>query len=85
MTNCNYTEDILRGEVVGSREMKEDVRNNDRQRLLGQCVEKSPLIAVVAREVGWRNLWDICLRFGEKHSIGLQKLCRVMNHHGRGQ
>ena len=54
------TKNILRGEVVGSREMKEDVRNNDRQRLLGQCEEKSksPLIAEVARE---RNLWDIGL------------------------
>ena len=34
--------------------MKEDIRNN-RQRLLGQCEEKSPLIAEVVREVGWRN------------------------------
>ena len=81
----NYTEDILRGEVVGSREIKENIRDNDRQRLLCQCDEKSPLIAEVAREVGWRNLWDICLSFGEKHSIGLQKLCRIMSHHGRGQ
>ena len=81
----NYTEDILRGEVVGSSEIKENIRDNDRQRLLCQCDEKSPLIAEVAREVGWRNLWDICLSFGEKHSIGLQKLCRIMSHHGRGQ
>ena len=53
--------------------------------MLGQCDEKSPLIAEVAREFGWRNLWDICLSFGEKHSTGLQKLCRIMSHHGRGQ
>jgi len=68
----NYTENILRGDVAESREMKEDVRNNDRQRLLGQCEEKSPLIPEVAREVGWRNLWDTCFR---KHTTGLQKLC----------
>ena len=80
-----YAESILRGEGIGSREMKEEVRNNDRQRLLGQCEEKSPLIAEVAREVGWSNLWDACLSFGEKHTIGLQKLCRIMSHHGRGR
>ena len=26
-----------------------------------------------------------CLGFGEKHTIGLQKLCRIMSHHGRGR
>jgi len=81
----NYTENILRGDVAESREMKEDVRNNDRKRLLGQCEEKSPLIAEVAREVGWRNLWDTCLSFGWKHTTGLQKQCRIMSHYGRGQ
>ena len=79
-----YTESILRGGGIGSREMMEEVRNNNRQKLLGQCEEKSPLIAEVAREVGWSNLWDACLSFGEKHTIGLQKLCRIMSHHGRG-
>ena len=60
----NYTENILRGDIARSKEMKDDVRNNDRQRQLGQCEEKSPLIAEMAREVGWRNLWDACLSFG---------------------
>ena len=64
--------------------MKEDIRNN-RQGLLGQCEEKSPLIAEVLREVGWRNLWDACLSFGGKHTTGLQKLCRIMSHRGRDQ
>jgi len=65
----NYTENILRGNVSESREMREDVRNNDRQRLLGQCKEKSPLIVEVAREVGWRtctmaeaNILALCVR-----------------------
>ena len=49
----NYTENVLRGDVAGSREVKEDVRSNDRQRLLGQCEEKSLLFAEVVREAGW--------------------------------
>ena len=70
----NYTENILRGDIARSKEMKDDVRNNDRQRQLGQCEEKFPLIAEMVREGGWRNLWDACLSLGGKHMTGLQKL-----------
>jgi len=59
----NYTENILRGDIARSREMKD----NNKQRRLGQCEEKSPLIAEMAREGGWRNLWDA---LGGKHMTG---------------
>ena len=80
-----YTDRILRGEIVGSREMAEDIRRNDRHQLLGRCEVKSPLIAQVAVEVGWSRLWDACLSLGRQHTAGLQKLSRLMGHHGRGQ
>ena len=51
-----YTENILRGEVVEHREMKEKIRKNDRQKEFCQCVEKSPFIAEVAKDIGWNKL-----------------------------
>ena len=62
--------------------MKEKI---DRQKQFSQCVEKSHLIAEVAKDISWSKLWDTCLSFGEKYTTGLQKLSRVMSHHGRGQ
>ena len=60
-----YTENILRGETVELREMKEQVMKNDRQKLFSQCVEKSPLIAQVAKDIGWVELWNTCISFCE--------------------
>ena len=80
-----YTENIVRGEVVELREVKEKIRKNDRQKLFSQCVEKSPLIAEVAKDIGWSKLWDTCLSFRENYTTGLQKLSRVMSYHGRGR
>ena len=80
-----HTESILRGEAVETREMKEEIRKKDRQQSFSRCDEKSPLIAQVARKVGWGRLWDACLSLGEKYTTGLKKLSRLMSHHGRGQ
>ena len=79
-----YTENILRGEAVEHREMEGRIRKNDKQIQFSQCV-KSPLIDEVAKYIGWSELWDTCLGFGEKYTAGLQKLSRVLSHHGRGQ
>ena len=62
--------------------MKEKIRKNDRSSSCSQCVEKSFLIAEVAKDMGWSKLWDT---FGEKYTTGLQKLSQVISHHGRGQ
>ena len=48
-----YTDNILRGEVVEHRGIKEKIRKNDRQMQFSQCVKKSPLIAKVAKNIGW--------------------------------
>ena len=42
------------------------------------------MIAEVARQVGWAQLWDATLDIGGKAVRGLQMLSRVMSHHGRG-
>ena len=69
-----YTDNILRGEVVEHRGIKEKTRKNDRQMQFSQCVKKSPLIAKVAKNIGWSKLWDTGLSCGEKYTTGLQKL-----------
>ena len=51
--------------------MKEKIRKNDKQIQFSQCVEKSPLIAEVVKDIGWSKLWDTCLSFGEKYTTGL--------------
>ena len=80
-----HTGSILRGEAVDTREMKEEIRQKDRQQSFSRCDEKSPLIAQVAGEGDWGRLWDGCLSLGEKYTTGLKKLSRLMSHHGRGQ
>ena len=47
-----YTENIVMGKAVEQREMKEQLRKDDRQKVFSQCVEKSPLIAEVAEDIG---------------------------------
>ena len=79
-----YTETILRGEAVEHRGMREKIKKNDKQLQFSQCVQKSPLIAEVAKDISWSKLWDTCLSFGEKYTAELQKLSRVTSHHGRG-
>ena len=66
-------QNILRGEAVEYRGMKEKIRKNDKQIQSIQCVEKSPLIAEVAKDIGWSKLWYTCLSFGY---ISIQLGCR---------
>ena len=73
-----YTENILRGEAVEHRGMREKIKKNDKK-IQFSCVQKSPLIAEVAKDIGWSKLWDTCLSFGEKYTAGLQKLSQVMH------
>ena len=64
--------------------MKETICREDRQMLVDRCWVKAPVIAEVARRVGWARLWDATLDIGGKAVRGLQMLSRVMSHHGRG-
>ena len=75
---------IIGGSAATAREMKEEIFQRDRQKLIDICREKAPVIAVVAGQVGWARLWDAALDFGGKTVRGMQMLTRVMSHHGRG-
>ena len=75
---------MLNGNAAAAREMKETVCREDRQMLVDRCWVKAPVIAEVARRVGWARLWDVTLDIGGKAVRGLQMLSRVMSHHGRG-
>ena len=79
-----YVDSIIGGSAATAREMKEEIFQRDRQKLLDRCREKAPVIAVVAGQVGWARLWDAALDFGGKTVRGMQMLTRVMSHHGRG-
>ena len=64
--------------------MKETIYQQDGQKVVDRCWEEAPVIAKVARRVGWARLWDATLDVGGKAVRGLQMLSRVMSHHGRG-
>ena len=64
--------------------MKETIYQEDRQTLVDRCCVKAPVIAKVAKQVGWARLWDATLDIRGKAVRGLQMLSRVMSHHGRG-
>ncbi len=77
----SFTEAILKGEDVGVRQRREEIRASDRQQLR---VKKCSLIAEVVTRLGWAKLWEACLSLGGAHTTGLQKLSMAMAHHGRG-
>ena len=79
-----YVDLIIGGSAATAREMKEEIFQQDRQKLIDRCLEKAPVIAVVAGQVGWARLWDAALDFGGKTVRGMQMLTRVMSHHRRG-
>ena len=79
-----YVDSIIGESAVTAREMKEEIFQRDRQKLIDRCREKAPVIAVIAGQVGWARLWDAALDFGGKTVRGMQMLTRVMSHHGRG-
>ncbi len=79
-----FTEAILKGEEVGPRQRREEIRASDKQQLPDKCRKKSLLIAEVVVRVGWAKLWDACFSLGVEHTTGLQKLSMAMAHHGRG-
>ena len=81
-----HVEAVIRGSAAAAKEMKETIYKQDGQKLVDscRCWEKAPVIAEVARRVGWARLWDATLDIGGKAVRGLQMLSRVMSHHGRG-
>ena len=80
-----HVETVLRGNAAAAKEMKETIYQQDGQKLGDRCWEKVPVIAKVARRVGWAQLWDATLDIGGIAVRGLQMLSRVMSHHGRGK
>ena len=72
------------GNAAAAREMRETIYREDRQMLVDRCWVKAPVIAEVARQVGWAILWDATLDIRGKAVKGLQMLSRVMSHYGRG-
>ena len=52
--------------------------------LIARCSVKAPLIAELAKRVGWSRMWDATLDLGGKSIKGLQYPSRVMSRHGRG-
>ena len=79
-----HVDAVIGGNAATAREMKETIYREDRPTLVDRCWVKAPVIAEVARRVGWARLWDVTLDIGGKAVRGLQMLSRVMSHHGRG-
>ena len=84
MCGVAITEKLMKGELVWSRSLKDDIRRVDRERLLERCMVKVPIVAEVEERVGWARMWDATLNFGVQHTRALQMLSRVRSHHGRG-
>ena len=82
----SYTDAILEEASEGCfQDVKRTIRRIDKDKCLLKCCEKAPTIAEVTRRGGsWPKLWDASLHLGTRHSVGLQKLSRLMAHHGRG-
>ena len=79
----SYTDAILEeASEVCFRDVKRTIRKIDKDKCLLKCCEKAPTIAEVTRRGGsWPKLWDASLHLGMRHSVGLQKLSRLMAHH----
>ena len=82
--HVSYHTAVIRGNAAAAKEMKETIYQQDGQKLGDRCWEKAPVIAEVARRVGWAQLWDATLDIEGKAVRGLQMLSRVMSHRGRG-
>ena len=61
-----HVEAVIRGNAVAAKEMKETIYQQDGWKVADRCWEKAPVIAEVARRVGWAQLWDATLDIGGK-------------------
>ena len=69
-----HVEAVIRENAAAAKEMKETIYQQAGQKLVDRCWEKAPVIAEVARQVGWARLWDATLDIGGKAVRGLQML-----------
>ena len=81
----HFTNVIMNGETFSSKEMKKTLVDRDKKIRMKRCVEKAPMIAMIAESPGWARLWDNALDLGWKAVLGLKMLSRAMSHHGRGE
>ena len=82
----DYTDRLLGdADEVSMSELKKEIRRCDRERLSGRCAKKAPLLVEVNKSGGhWVALWDAVLHRGQRHTMGLQYLTRILAHHGHG-
>ena len=80
----NYTDMLLRNEMLSMKEVKKNLQNLDRERRLLKCSKKCEMIEKIEKEVSWKLLWEKALDLGLQHTKGLQYLSRLMSHHLKG-
>ena len=80
-----FTEKPLKdgGDGDSKRHLKEIIFKIGRESLLASCavVDKAPLVAKIAQEVGWEVVWDAALSRGGRSIKRLQLLVMALCHH----
>ena len=62
----HFTDNILARREVHLKDIKASIHDHDQQQSAAKCSVKAPIIAEVAKRVGWSKLWDVALDLGEK-------------------
>ena len=65
-------------------EIKNKLREIDKERQLKLCEKAFPVVVSIEREVGWNQLWDLAMTMGLRHTRGMQALTRLLCHPRRG-
>ena len=87
MCDVAVTDKMVRGDMVWSRSMKDDIMQEAGPLKDAEEMHKRSTFhcgVEVEEKVGWARLWDASMDLGVCHIRGLQFLSRAMSHHGRG-
>ena len=79
-----YTDMILKAEGGGShpRDLKKEVMRRDKEQRLDRCSheDRAPVVAHIARTIGWEKLWDTALDEGPRCIQQMKHLVKTLCH-----